>query len=73
MQGCVPCDALTKSLENLDKYAGNLQIIDLTVEDTDELIKSVPTTIFYLDGVEIKREVGYNAYSMLNIVEWLLV
>lgn len=57
---CGPCKMLSSILENID-------YIDILKVDTDKFpnlamkfgVMSIPTLIFFKDGVEMKKEIGY--------------
>lgn len=60
---CVPCQMLTPILVELDKENENVEIFKVNVDENQETamrydITSVPTMIFFKDGVEVERQVG---------------
>lgn len=62
---CGPCQMLTPILANLDKkYNEKLDIYKVNVDESQEAairygVTSVPTLIFFKDGEEIERQIGY--------------
>lgn len=62
---CGPCQMLAPILANLDrKYNEEVEIYKVNVDETQDAairygVTSVPTLIFFKDGEEIDRQVGY--------------
>lgn len=62
---CGPCQVVSPVLEELAKtYEGKLKVGKLDVDQNNTLaqkfgILSVPTIIFFKNGQEVKREVGF--------------
>ena len=63
---CKPCLALMPAVEELEKdYAGRLKVAKLNATENRMLcaklrVLSLPTYLFYKDGIEINRLVGDN-------------
>ena len=63
---CKPCLALMPAVEELEKdYAGSLKVVKLNAAENRMLcaklrVLSLPTYLFYKEGVEVKRLVGDN-------------
>ena len=63
---CKPCLALMPAVEELEKdYAGRLKVAKLNAAENRMLcaklrVMSLPTFLFYKDGVEVNRLVGDN-------------
>ena len=61
---CKPCLALMPAVEELERdYAGKIKVAKLNAAENRMLcaklkVMSLPTFLFYKDGVEIKRLVG---------------
>lgn len=73
---CVPCRMLAPIIEEIaDNYDGKVNVAKIDVDgDGRELaynfgISSIPTVIFFKDGAEYAREVGY--MQMENYTEIL--
>jgi len=63
---CGPCKTLIPRLENLETQYPNVRFVKLNVDENMEHavsmnIRSVPTVIFYKDGVELNRSTGANS------------
>lgn len=61
---CMPCQMLTPVLVEIDKENENVEIFKVNVDENQETairydIVSVPTLIFFKDGNEIERQVGF--------------
>lgn len=57
---CGPCKMLAPVLETLE----NIEIIKVNVDEHRELameygVMSIPTLIFFKDGVEVHKEIGF--------------
>lgn len=57
---CGPCKMLSTVLEQLE----NISIIKVNTDTHQELsreygVMSIPTLIFFKDGIEIKKEIGF--------------
>ena len=62
---CGPCQMLTPVLQNLDKkYGEEIEIYKVNVDEAQDSairygVMSVPTLVFFKNGEEIERQVGY--------------
>ena len=61
---CGPCRALAPVLEEISNMNNNYSIGKVNVDDERELatkfnVRSIPTLIFFKEGKEIDRVVGY--------------
>lgn len=62
---CGPCQMLAPVLSNLDKkYSEEVEIYKVNVDEAQDsamryMVTSVPTLIFFKDGEEIERQIGY--------------
>ena len=62
---CGPCHMLTPVLQSIDKkYVGEVEIYKVNVDESQENairygVNAMPTLIFFKDGEEIERQVGY--------------
>ncbi len=57
---CGPCKILGSVLEQME----NISIIKVNTDNHQELsqkfgVMSIPTIVFFKDGVEVKREIGF--------------
>lgn len=70
--GCGPCMKLAPVMEELAaKYEGRAEIGKASVEDASDLafdfgIRSIPTVIFFKNGEEQSRKVGFVKLSVLE-------
>lgn len=61
---CMPCKIMSPVLETLDKeQAGKIKIVKLNVDENPEItmkhrVSSIPTLIFFVDGVAKTRVEG---------------
>lgn len=62
---CAPCQMLAPVIAELDKkYSDEVQFYKVNVDESEEIamrygVSSVPTLIFFKDGEEIDRQVGF--------------
>jgi len=69
---CGPCRMLAPVFEELaDEYAGKLTFAKVNTDDNPQIpnklgIRGIPTLIFYLDGEEAERLVGYQQKPALK-------
>ena len=75
---CAPCQMLTDVLREIDKrYSEVVEIFKVDVDEMQEVairyeITAMPTLIFFKDGVEVDRKVGFIEVEELeNIVKEL--
>ena len=60
---CGPCSAIKPILEEIDKNEDNITVFSVDIEDGDDIvgefeIRSIPTLVYFKDGVQIDRTVG---------------
>ena len=60
---CMPCKQLAKVLEEIDKEVPQLSIIKINIDENRDVVSkfdimSVPTILFYKDGIIIERKIG---------------
>ena len=60
---CGPCKMFGPIFESAEKKYGNVTFCKLNVDDNEETsqklgVMSIPTTILFKDGKEIKRNIG---------------
>lgn len=71
---CAPCRMLAPILEDLDKtYKGRLTIGKLDIKTYDQIAKehhvsSIPTLIFFQDGVEKERIIGLQSKAYIEAI-----
>lgn len=75
---CMPCQMLSSVLDSISKkYSNDVEIFKVNVDDNQETairynVSSVPTIIFFKNGEEIERQVGFiEEDSFSNIIEEL--
>lgn len=62
---CGPCQMLTPILVNLDKkYSDEVEIYKVNVDENQDAairygVSAMPTLVFFKNGEEIERQVGY--------------
>jgi len=61
---CGPCKMISPIIEKLANDITNVKFVKIDVDKHDELariygIMSIPTLIFFKDGKEVKRHVGF--------------
>ena len=62
---CGPCQMISPVIINLDKkYDGEVEFYKINVDENQDAamrygVNSVPTLIFFKDGEEIERQVGF--------------
>lgn len=73
---CVPCQMMTEVLREIDKdYAEAVEIFKVDVDEQEATalrygIEAMPTLIFFKDGEEVERKVGYvDKDAMVRIIE----
>lgn len=76
---CGPCQMIAPVLEEISKtYSDEVEIFKVDIDENQEVamrysIMSVPTIIFFKDGKEIERHVGYlNVAELENIIKDLI-
>lgn len=73
---CGPCKMFGPIFEAVSKKYNNIKFCKLNVDDDIEEISkeygvmSIPTVIFFKDGKEIKRNIGFlDEESLINLLE----
>lgn len=73
---CVPCQMMTEVLREIDiDYAEAVEIFKVDVDEQEATalrygIEAMPTLIFFKDGEEVERKVGYvDKDAMVRIIE----
>lgn len=62
---CVPCQMLTEVLHDVEKeYEDVVEIFKVDVDENQEIairyeVTSMPTLVFFKDGEEVERKIGY--------------
>lgn len=69
---CGPCKMMSPAIDKLaEAYQGRLKIVKLDI-DANEInrdkfqIQSIPTLIFFRDGKEVKKMIGFKSEEMLR-------
>ncbi len=70
---CMPCQMLTPILKELDQKYKELEIYKINIEEAQEItiaygIQSVPTVLFFKNGEEVERKVGFLSYNKLSTI-----
>ncbi len=69
---CGPCRMLAPIFEELaEEYSGKFTFLKLNTDDNPQIpsklgVRGIPTLIFYLDGEEAERLVGYQQKAALK-------
>ena len=61
---CGPCKMLSPVLEEVASSRGNIKVVKVDVDKYSEIareygVMTIPTVILFKDGVEVKRNIGY--------------
>ena len=62
---CGPCQMLTPVLKSLDeKYSDEIEVYKVNVDESQNAamrygVTAMPTLVFFKDGEEVERQVGY--------------
>lgn len=62
---CAPCQMLTEVLHEIDReYGEKVEIFKVDVDESQEMairygVTAMPTLVFFKDGEEVERRVGY--------------
>ena len=77
---CGPCKMLAPVIEEVsESYDGKVKVCKVDIDESDEIsskygVQSVPTLIFFKDGAEIDRSVGFQDFDDLSeTIDGLLV
>jgi len=67
---CGPCKMMAPILEKVSAQRADVKVCKIDIDDSPLAtekhgIRSVPTVILYVDGVETKRHVGLTSYDKL--------
>lgn len=67
---CGPCQKMSKVLEQISADRPDLKVVRLDVDDNELLarqffIRSIPTVIYFKDGKEFNRIVGFTTRDQL--------
>ena len=72
---CAPCQLQSESLKNVEKdYSDKIEVFKIDVDENQEIairydITAMPTLIFFKDGEEVERQVGYMEESeIINLI-----
>lgn len=68
---CVPCQMQTPILAEVDDKFEDVEVYKINIDENQELairygISSVPTLIFFRDGKEVERNVGFIEFGELE-------
>ena len=73
---CVPCQMLTEVLHDVEKeYEDVIEIFKVDVDENQEIairyeVTSMPTLVFFKDGEEVERKIGYiEREELISIIE----
>ena len=73
---CVPCQMLTEVLHDVEKeYEDVAEIFKVDVDENQEIairyeVTSMPTLVFFKDGEEVERKIGYiEREELISIIE----
>lgn len=70
---CPPCKIMSKNLEEFEKSnSSNVVIYKVDVDKQPELakeygIRTIPTTVYFKNGIFLKKEVGIKTPSQLHL------
>lgn len=73
-EGCPPCKMIAPIIEKVAvEYAGKVKVAKALIEDVRDQavaydIMAIPTLIFFKDGEEVKRHLGYASESELKVM-----
>lgn len=74
---CGPCQMLTPIIKELDEKYENVEFFKVDVDETQECavrygVTAMPTLIFFKNGEEVERQVGYiEKEELAQIIEEL--
>lgn len=73
---CVPCQMMLEVLKDVEKeYADVVEIFKVDVDENQETairygVTAMPTVVFFKDGEEVERKVGYiEKDELISIIE----
>ncbi len=72
---CTPCQLQSESLKNVEKdYSDKIAIFKVDVDENQEVairygITAMPTLVFFKNGEEVERQVGYmEENEIINLI-----
>ncbi|MGN0550380.1 MAG: thioredoxin [Acutalibacteraceae bacterium] len=71
---CGPCKMLAPVFEQLaDEYSGDIKFVKINVDEESDLaskcgVMSIPTVIFYKNGIEENREIGFKPLDFYKAI-----
>lgn len=75
---CVPCQMMTEVLHDVEKeYESDIEIFKVDVDENQDTairyeINSMPTLVFFKDGEEVERRVGFiEKDQLVSLIEEL--
>ncbi len=75
---CVPCQMMTEVLHDVEKeYESDIEVFKVDVDENQDTairyeINSMPTLVFFKDGEEIERRVGFvEKDQLVSLIEEL--
>lgn len=68
---CGPCKMLMPVLEEIDQEIDQVDIVKVNIDQDEELAKkfgvlSIPTLIFFSNGEEVEKTIGYRQKSQIE-------
>lgn len=68
---CGPCKMLMPVLEEIDQEYDQVDIVKVNIDQDEELAKkfgvlSIPTLIFFSNGEEVEKTIGYRQKSQIE-------
>ena len=73
---CVPCQMMSEVLRNVEKeYEDVVEVFKVDVDENQETairydVTSMPTLVFFKDGEEVERKIGYiEREELISIIE----
>lgn len=68
---CGPCKMLMPVLEEIDQEFDEVDIVKVNIDQDEELAKkfgvlSIPTLIFFSNGEEVEKTIGYRQKSQIE-------
>ncbi len=68
---CGPCKMLMPVLEEIDQEFDQVDIVKVNIDQDEELAKkfgvlSIPTLIFFSNGEEVEKTIGYRQKSQIE-------
>ena len=73
---CVPCQMMSEVLRDVEKeYEDVVEVFKVDVDENQEIairydVTSMPTLVFFKDGEEVERKIGYiEREELISIIE----